>query len=84
MTLLTCGDHDSWAGALGTSIAPLRHVRLGDDATVDDEWTATCGLGADGALLVRPDQHIAWRAEHLPPDPAGALTTALAQALRVA
>jgi 2-polyprenyl-6-methoxyphenol hydroxylase-like FAD-dependent oxidoreductase len=84
MTVLTLGAHDAWAAALGTSIAPVRHVRLGQDVTVDDQWAVMCGLGADGALLVRPDQHIAWRAEHLTTDPADALTAALAQALRVA
>jgi 2-polyprenyl-6-methoxyphenol hydroxylase-like FAD-dependent oxidoreductase len=80
MTLITCGAHDAWASALGSSAVPVQHVRLGDEANVDAGWFTTCGLGADGALLVRPDQHVAWRSEQLPPDPADAL----AQALRVA
>ena len=80
MTLITCGQHDAWVSALDSSAGPVRHVRLGDDTTVDAGWFSTCGLGADGALLVRPDQHIAWRSAHLPTDPAAAL----AQALRVA
>jgi hypothetical protein len=80
MTLITCGAHDAWASALGSSAVPVQHVRLGDEANVDAGWFTTCGLGVDGALLVRPDQHVAWRSEQLPPDPADAL----AQALRVA
>jgi 2,4-dichlorophenol 6-monooxygenase len=80
MTLITCGAHDAWASALGSSAVPVHHVRLGTGVSVNGGWFTTCGLGADGALLVRPDQHITWRSEQLPSDPA----VALAQALRVA
>ncbi|MBI4934420.1 MAG: FAD-dependent monooxygenase [Actinobacteria bacterium] len=79
MTLISCGSHDEWAGALAGGEVPVRHVRLGSDVPVDDVWTRTCRLSPDGALLVRPDQHIVWRGD-LPADPAAAL----AQALRVA
>jgi 2,4-dichlorophenol 6-monooxygenase len=30
----------------------------------DGRWQALGGVGDDGALLVRPDQHVAWRATH--------------------
>ena len=80
MTLLTCGAHDEWATGLAVGEVPVHHVRLGHDVSVDDAWARTCDLAPDGALLVRPDHHIAWRAEHLPTDAAAAL----AQALRVA
>ncbi len=36
-------------------------------------WDAVSGIGPDGAVLVRPDQHVAWRAAELPEDPEGAL-----------
>jgi 2,4-dichlorophenol 6-monooxygenase len=77
LTLFTCGDHDRWSEA--TAALPVRvgHVRIGVDAQVPDEWRATCRLGPDGALLVRPDQHVAWRAVDPPADPARELAAAL-------
>lgn len=35
----------------------------------DMPWVARTGLGKTGALLVRPDGHIAWRCEALPKNP---------------
>jgi hypothetical protein len=32
-------------------------------------------------VLVRPDRHVAWRCDELPPDPAGALTEVMRQVL---
>ena len=40
-----------------------------------------CGIGEDGALLVRPDGVVSWRATHLTAVPAADLETALQQAL---
>jgi putative polyketide hydroxylase len=40
-----------------------------------------CGIGEDGALLVRPDGVVSWRASHLTAAPAADLETALRQAL---
>jgi 2-polyprenyl-6-methoxyphenol hydroxylase-like FAD-dependent oxidoreductase len=77
LTLISCGAHDTWASALEGSAAPVRHVRLGADVSVDRAWFEICRLGRDGALLVRPDQHIAWRSEALPSDPRGAVAGAL-------
>ncbi|MEM1416136.1 MAG: FAD-dependent monooxygenase [Myxococcota bacterium] len=37
---------------------------------------ALCGIGASGALLVRPDGHVAWRQRELPARPAAALRAA--------
>jgi hypothetical protein len=41
-----------------------------------------CGMGRRGAVLVRPDGHVAWRMAWCPPDPtaelASAMTTLLA------
>ncbi len=39
------------------------------------------GIEPDGAVLVRPDGFVAWRARSAPPDPATALRSALASAL---
>ncbi len=77
MTLLTCGAHDRWADASAALPIEIGQVRIGVDAHLPDEWRSTCRLGPNGALLVRPDQHVAWRAIDLPADPAGELADAL-------
>ena len=78
MVLFTLGAHDRWADAVAAAPVPVRLVRLGDDAKVGEDWRALCGLGTDGALLVRPDQHVAWRADTMPSDPRAALAGAVA------
>lgn len=79
LTLLTGGGHADWAVAVDAldGEAPVRQIRLSRDAAVDAAWCALAGLGADGALLVRPDQHVAWRSSALPADPRAALAAAL-------
>jgi 2,4-dichlorophenol 6-monooxygenase len=47
----------------------------------DDVWGVLRGHGEQGAILVRPDGHVAYRSADLPPDPRGALRDALAVAL---
>jgi hypothetical protein len=81
MTLLTLGGHVAWAATIASAGASVRHVRLGIDAEVAAGWREQCRLDVDGALLVRPDQHIAWRADRLPDDPVGALADALGTVL---
>ena len=78
-TLVSFGAHEAWDEALGgVRDVPVAHVRVGVDATPPDEaWRTTCGVEPDGALLVRPDQHVAWRAPSLPGDCAGSLQAAL-------
>jgi putative polyketide hydroxylase len=52
--------------------------------TVSDasgRWAEQAGLGGDGALLVRPDQFVAWRSPAGPADPAAALVGALTRIL---
>lgn len=58
--LVTFGDHDGWSAALGD--ADVARVRVGVDVPALEGWRRTCGVAEDGALLVRPDQHVAWRA----------------------
>lgn len=65
-TLITCGAHDTWAEQFASSDAPLRHVRLGEEISVSTDWQTQCGLSDEAALLVRPDQHIAWRSSTEP------------------
>ncbi len=58
--LFSFGDHESWADALGTADAAT--VRVGVDTSALDLWRTRCDVGDSGALLVRPDHHVAWRA----------------------
>ncbi len=78
---------DAWRAALarcGSAVAALVdvvEVGTGPGAAVRDEsgrWAGLRGVGPDGALLVRPDTIVAWRAAALPADPAAALDAALA------
>lgn len=70
LDLLPLGRFTLVAGAAGkawfeaaAAIAPALHcIAIGTD--VDDRdgaWARELGIEADGALLVRPDQHVAWR-----------------------
>ena len=62
--------------------APVNHVRVGIDAQLpDDAWRTICDVDVAGALLVRPDQHVAWRATTLTDRTAGDLATALTRIL---
>ena len=45
------------------------------------EWRKCFEIGVDGALLVRPDCHVAWRAQTLPNNPATELKTVLIQVI---
>jgi len=47
----------------------------------DGRWAALGAIGDDGALLVRPDQHVAWRASAAVPSTEGELARALARIL---
>lgn len=74
-------------GAWAEAAARIRDVRVGclaiggDWADPQGAWAAVSGLAPDGALLVRPDQHVAWRAPRLPADPHAALLGALRELL---
>lgn len=82
MTLFSFGDHDAWADAVALCTVPMHHVRVGLDIDPGAQWSALCAVGGDGALLVRPDQHIAWSVERVPHDAPGALGGALSATLR--
>src|SRR5699024_2141003 len=66
-TLLVSDENSPWIAA-AQSVAPMTPAPL--DVVVihesqfragSEEWEQIAQLGATGALLVRPDQHIAWR-----------------------
>jgi 2-polyprenyl-6-methoxyphenol hydroxylase-like FAD-dependent oxidoreductase len=61
---------------------PLTCLAIGRDvADPDGAWTALLGIEKDGALLVRPDQHVAWRSVHGVASPREALRSAFARVL---
>lgn len=59
---------------------PLVCVRIGPGAEIADlygDWAERSGIGETGCLLVRPDQHVAWKQDAAPADPHAALRAAL-------
>ena len=78
-TLLTGPRGAVWTEATaGCGPAPLTCLVAGRDfADPDGHWDRVCELEDDGALLVRPDQHVAWRARRAPADPRASLGDAL-------
>ncbi|WP_433226665.1 FAD-dependent monooxygenase [Microtetraspora malaysiensis] len=73
--LLTGPNATGWQRA-GQSVAeqtglPLTVHRIGPDAEIDDpgnRFAAVAGIGTEGALLVRPDNFVAWRATGAHPE----------------
>jgi putative polyketide hydroxylase len=70
-TLLTGPDGQAWAdaaaqagGRLGIGIEAHTIGDGGDYADADGSWGQQYGVGEGGAVLVRPDGHVAWRAAH--------------------
>jgi 2,4-dichlorophenol 6-monooxygenase len=64
---------------------PLNVVAIGDGGDFADPtgaWERQREVGIDGAVLVRPDQHVAWRSPTRPEDPVATLTQALEAVLR--
>jgi hypothetical protein len=73
------------AGVVGGRLeVPMGASVIGPGGTFQDEpgdWTTQCGVNEDGAVLVRPDGHVAWRSVSSAPDAADVLATALGQIL---
>jgi len=84
LTLLTGPDSANWEAAVDAiKSVPVFHVVVGDEIRdIDGHWAAVCEIGRGGALLVRPDQHIAWRVLEAPADTAASLASAIAMILR--
>jgi putative polyketide hydroxylase len=87
-TLLTAEDGAPWAKAavaastaLGVPVAVHQVGRGGDVVDTDGAWAHTTGLTPSGALLVRPDEFVGWRADELPADPEQQLCQALSAIL---
>ncbi|HEY7198603.1 MAG TPA: FAD-dependent monooxygenase [Candidatus Dormibacteraeota bacterium] len=72
-TLLTGPAGAGWSATAPRAGVPLTH-RIAGGAE------AALRIGRTGAVLVRPDGHVAWRCPELPADPRQALTRALLRA----
>jgi 2-polyprenyl-6-methoxyphenol hydroxylase-like FAD-dependent oxidoreductase len=73
----------AWIDAASGIACPSLHVvAIGRDvADADGAWAAQLGIEPDGALLVRPDQHVAWRSARGVEKPDVALRDALSSIL---
>ncbi|WP_344290633.1 FAD-dependent monooxygenase [Streptomyces synnematoformans] len=75
---------DAAAEASEKFSVPIATARIGEGAEyadVDGRWAAFRGIGDDGAVLVRPDNHVAWRSVRARENPAGLLAHALSRIL---
>jgi len=80
-TLVTGPAGQPWLKAVAGP-APIDCVVIGRDVVDENgDWMALLGIDADGAVLVRPDQHVAWRSQHAVADTTAALSGALATIL---
>jgi len=62
-TLLT--ESPTWAAAAAPLAALVEICLIGRDVVFDlDLWHEISGLSPSGAVLIRPDQHIAWRTQN--------------------
>lgn len=82
--VLFCGPHAAtWAAAAGQIGLPVVQTGSAKIQSVDLEtWLQQCGIETSGALLVRPDQHVAWRSAGAIDDAESALRAALDTLMR--
>lgn len=90
-TLLTAAGAGGWREAMLAarrgSRVPLRAHAIGDGAALRDDgdaglsWAHAYGVEPGGAVLVRPDGHVAWRTVTQPSDPERTLKAALQRAV---
>jgi 2-polyprenyl-6-methoxyphenol hydroxylase-like FAD-dependent oxidoreductase len=86
--LLTGQSGQAWRAASERAVqelgVPLRCYVVGPDADLIDlsaEWARVYGVQQDGAVLVRPDGHVAWRGETIDTEPNKDLISALRSVL---
>jgi hypothetical protein len=87
-TLLTGAAGDAWVDAAAEVAAriglDLGAHRIAPGAELSDphgRWPAVAGLSESGALMIRPDGYVAWRARATTPRPAADLEDALSAVL---
>jgi hypothetical protein len=81
--LLTGSDGEAWrraAQAIDASWPPLMAFTIGKDGDLNDpdgNWHEIYGVDFDGAVLARPDGHVAWRSRSSQANPTETLRAAL-------
>jgi 2,4-dichlorophenol 6-monooxygenase len=82
-TLLAGPDGTPWIEAAGALKVPIRCLQIGRDVgAAGDWWTSVAEMEPGGALLVRPDQHVAFRSRGTTTDARGSLERAVATILQ--
>lgn len=88
--LITGSEGEAWSTAaeqaaerFGIQLTVASINGRGDYVDADGTWEQVRQIGDDGAILVRPDNHVGWRAQSAPTDAPheDALATALADIL---
>ena len=81
--LLTGTTREAWRAAFaGLNIPGATAYSIGRElADLGDAWRSAYGLDADGAVLVRPDGHVAWRSRGGHEAPGQVLGAAVARLL---
>jgi hypothetical protein len=89
LTLLTGSDADTWrdagaqvARALAIPFTAFSIGPAGDFEVPEGNWAALYGVEAGGAVLVRPDGHVAWRIRGSETEPQKVMRRALATVIR--
>jgi putative polyketide hydroxylase len=89
LTLLTGSGAKAWrdagsqeARALAIPFTAFGVGPAGDFDVVNGSWADLYGVETDGAVLVRPDGHVAWRSRRSGTDPRKTMRTALATVTR--
>jgi 2,4-dichlorophenol 6-monooxygenase len=81
-TILVGPEGAEWIEAARVLTPSLHCVHVGRDVTdPNDWWTTTARMPPDGVLLVRPDQHIAFRSRGRMGEPRTLIARALASVL---
>jgi putative polyketide hydroxylase len=81
--LLAGRDGDAWrraAQGIGVSWPPLIAFTVGKEGDLGDpdgNWHDVYGIDTDGAVMVRPDGHVAWRSRSSASNPSEILRAAL-------
>lgn len=76
-----CDAARAAAAQLGIKISTVRVAPDGEALDTDHTWAVLSQVGDDGAVLVRPDGMVAWRAKNIASDPAHVLRNALSAIL---
>ena len=79
--LLTSEGGSNWVSASKTAAAQIPGLDFDAHVIQSDKFAAAYGIGDNGAVIVRPDGFVAWRAKAITSDPERTVATALTTVL---